>query len=217
MRLPIVVLLLAMVAISPVLADDFLPPDWRGDPLTVMVEWNFATDFNPDPMNILPDNLQTVGDGIHQLGDAFTHAHASEEVVWVGEDGLWGIARTYELHGEIDFFLVNWVDDFEFKHIWIQLTYGGLGVPIVSGINGPNPYSGGWTDPTVGQFVSSMEIDETHRVEYWLLIPNPDREHIYVTLPPHTWLDQIVIDTISTQDPIAVENETWSGVKTLFR
>ncbi len=217
MRPMAIVLLLAALAISPVLADDFMPPDWRGEPLTVMAEWDFVTDFNPDRYNIYPDLLQTVGDGTHALGDAVTHAHASETVFWAGEPGVDGVAQTFELPGEIDFFLVNWIDDYEFKHIWIQITYGGQGAPSVSGVNGPNPIDNGWVDPTVGQPLGAFEVAPGQRVEYWLLMPNPDREHIYLHLPPFTWLDQIVFDTISTNDAIAVEAETWSGVKSLFR
>ena len=214
MRSMVIALVLTAAFVTLALADDFMSPDWRGDPLTVMVEWDFVNDFNPDPYNILPDQLVTVGDGgIHELGTAFTHAHASDTVIW-GDDGA---AHTAELPGQIDFFLVNWIDEYEFKHIWIQLTFSGLGVPFVSGVVGPNPDTNDWTDPTYGQLVYPIEVDPNHRLEYWLLIPNPDREHVYVDLPPFTTLEQIVIDTISTPEPVATRSDTWGGVKDLFR
>jgi len=205
---------IALALLAPLaFADDFLPPDWRGDPLTVMVEWDFVNDFSGDPYNVPPDQLQTVGDGIHELGTAWTHAHVSDTVYW-GDDGS---AYTADLPGEVDFFLVNWTDPYDFKHLWIQITYGGQGVPTVSSVVGPNPETNDWTDPTFGQPDSFIDVDPNHRVEYWVLMPNPDREHIYVDIPPFTTLSQIVIDTISTMEPVSTESHTWSDVKELFR
>lgn len=215
-----VIALLTLVALTASLAtaDDFMPPDWRGDPLSVMVEWDFIADFNPDPMNILPDQLVTVGDGIHPLGTAWTHAHASDSVHWADDPNQPGdgVAMTDSVPGEIDFFLVNWTDDYEFKHIWIQITYGGEGVPFVTEVVGPNPDDNSWTNPTFGYPRDMFDVDPNHRVEYWMLMPNPDREHIYIHIPPYTWVDQVVIDTISTPEPVATEARTWSDVKGLF-
>ncbi|HOX24358.1 MAG TPA: hypothetical protein PLL30_01215 [Candidatus Krumholzibacteria bacterium] len=207
---------LALAGIA--LADDFMPPDWRGDPLTVLAEWEFTVDFTPDPLNVPPENLITAGDGTHLLGDAWTHAHVGENVFWEVDPGdpNDGRAYTLDLPGQIDFFLVNWIDEYEFKHIWIQITYGGQGRPVVSGVLGPNPFDNGWVDPTFGVFQFAIEVDPNHRVESWILMPNPDREHVYVDVPPWTWVDQVVIDTISTPEPVAVESRNWSDVKALF-
>jgi hypothetical protein len=54
-------------------------------------------------------------------------------------------------------------------------------------------------------------------VEVWILLPNPDREHVYIDIPPFTYVDQVVIDTISTNDVISNEDTTWGEVKSLFR
>ena len=210
--------LLAVACCGAALADDFLPPDWRGDPLTVLVAWDFDWDFTDDPMNIGADTLVTVGDGIHELNDVFVHAHASATVGWETDpDEPWdGRAYTGDAPGEIDFFLGNWFDEYEFKHIWVQLTFGGQGLVQVVDVVAPNPDTGGWTDPVHGALNEAFQVDPAHRIETWVLMPNPDREHIYVSLPPFSYLDQIVIDTISTNDPIAAEARSWSDVKNLF-
>jgi len=206
-------LTLALAFAGLALADDFLPPAFRGDPLTVMAEWDFVQDFMPDPMNVLPENLVTVGDGIHQFSGPGTHAHVSDTVFWEVDpnDPNDGRAFTLDLPGQIDFFVMNWIDEYEFKHIWVQITYGGQGRPTVSGVIAPP-----WDNPFNGIFQFAIEVDPNHRVEYWLLIPNPVSEHIYLELPPFTWVDQVVIDTISTPEPVQTESRTWSDVKTLF-
>lgn len=215
----LIVVLMVLGLTGFALADDFQPPEFRGDPLSVMVEWDFKTDFTPNLMDIRPDQLNVVGDGVHPLGDAYTHAHATQSVFWQvdPDDPQDGRAYTLEQPGQIDFFLVNWTDPYPYKHIWIQITYGGEGVPFVSEVVGPNPGTNTWTDPTYGQPVDNFPVDPIHRIEYWVLQPNPDREHIYLEIPPFTWVDQIVIDTVSTPSPVTVEQDTWGGIKALYR
>jgi hypothetical protein len=212
---------LVLLTASLTFADDFMPPGWRGDPLTVVAEWDFGSDFTPNPYDIIPDYVNSVGDGIHSLGTAHTHAHTElTEVTWQIDptDPQDGVAMTGAVSGLIDFFLVNWDDDYMFKHLWIQITYGGQGVPVVSSVVGPNASTNTWTDPTYGQPNGPViDYDMNHRVEVWILLPNPDREHVYIDIPPFTYVDQVVIDTISTNDVISNEDTTWGEVKSLFR
>ncbi|MFH1844888.1 MAG: hypothetical protein ABIF77_16985, partial [bacterium] len=113
LTLALTILMLVGLTASAV-ADDFMPPPWRGDPLTVMAEWDFINDFNPDPMNIDPDYLNTIGDGWHQLGTAYTHCHADDFVMWEPDPTEPGDGRatTMDMPGELAFFLVNWIDDY---------------------------------------------------------------------------------------------------------
>ncbi len=198
------------------MADDFLPPEFRGDELTVMAEWDFVTDFTVDPYNHYnypPDQLVTVGDGgAHTLGNAFTHAHFTDTVFWRP-----GEAFTLEEPGQIDFYLVNWIDEYPYKHLWIQITYGGQGTPWVNSVVGPDPMDGSWTNPSYGQLADILPTEPGRRVEYWVLQPNPDREHIYLDIPPYTDVQQILVDTISTPSPVASEPITLDSIKALFR
>ena len=196
-------------------ADDFMPPEFRGGELTVMAEWDFTADFTAPPFNYYnytPDNLTTVGDGIHELGDAFTHAHFSETMFW-----RQGEAYTLDAPGQIDFYLVNWIDNYPYKHIWVQITFSGQGAPYVGSVVGPNANDNSWVNPTYGTPEFSIDVDLNHRVEYWVLRPNPDREHIYLEVPPFTTVEQIVIDTISTPSPVSSEETTFDGLKALYR
>lgn len=197
------------------LADDFMPPEFRGDELTVMAEWDFLQNFTIEPYdyyNYPPDQLVTVGDGIHELGDAFTHAHFTETMFWRE-----GEAYTLDQWGQIDFYVVNWTDPYPYKHLWIQITFRGAGVPYVGSIIAPNPQTGSWTDPSEGSPQDRIEVNPNQRVEYWVLQPNPDREHIYLDVPPDTVVEQVLIDTISTPSPVSADETTLDGIKALFR
>jgi hypothetical protein len=66
---------------------------------------------------------------------------------------------------------------------------------------GPAPYGGCWYTYNSGLWIE----------------PNPESETITLTFPYCSVVDQIVIDTICTQDPIATQKSSWSRVKALFR
>jgi hypothetical protein len=208
-------------AAGPILADDFMPPAFRGDELTVYSEWDFELDFpyNLDQNNIPPDDLTSVGKEGYEIYDTYTHAHVLG-MTWV--DGIWYVDPGEEF-GQIYFWIENWVDDMHYKHLWIQLTYGGEGEPPIppqiAEIEGrqwvgPNPEDHVYYDGYINDFIQHTA---NQRVEHWMLEPNPDVESILILVPPGTWLDQVVIDTISTNDVTRTESETWSGVKNLFR
>jgi len=203
------------------LADDFMPPDFRGDPLTVMAEWDFPVNWGGG--DIPTQTLITVGDGgIHELGHSFTHTHdIFDTLTWMVDPDVPqdGVAYAGPEGGQLGFYLVNWVDDYQFKHIWVQITYGGQGVPFVSSVVGPNTQTNSWVDPTYGVpgDVGPFEVDPIHRVEYWVLMPNPDREYVYIDIPPFTYVDQVVIDTISTMAVVGSESTSWDRLKAVYR
>jgi hypothetical protein len=65
---------------------------------------------------------------------------------------------------------------------------------------GPAPFDGVWYTYNYGRYVS----------------PNPERETILISVPECTVVDQIVVDTICTVEPISAETSSWSDVKRLF-
>jgi hypothetical protein len=195
-------------------ADDFSPPTWRGEPLTVAAEWEFV---NPNLTDLPPDHLVWVGDGIHQYNDCYAHTHP-QNVFWEADpsDPNDGRVHTDSLPGQLLFFLCNFIDDYQRKFIWVQLTYGGVGVPFVYEVLAPNPGTNQWTDPTYGTLLERTSL-AGHASEMWEFPYNPDREYVKVELPPFTWLDQIWIDTISTNVPIGVAPSTWGDAKRLYK
>jgi hypothetical protein len=204
--------LLAVFFVSAAQAEDFMPPDFRGDPLTYLAIWEFDSD--PGPGDIYPDVIQTVGDGVHLLFNAQTHTHRDEQVVFWDPGGF---LYTLDQPGQLAFFLNNWVDPYVFKHIWIQVTYTSQGQPpYVSGVEGAD-HSTQWPDPYIGYPVSRLDVNPNQFVEYWQIMPNPNMEYVYLDLPPFTCIDEVVIDTWSTDEPVGVDSRSWGEVKSLFR
>ncbi|MCK4341453.1 MAG: hypothetical protein KAY37_07010 [Phycisphaerae bacterium] len=183
--------------------EDLYPPSWRGDPLTVLAEWDFSYDFTPYPMDIPPEYLDVVGDGVHDLGTAYTHTHADSNVYWQPDpsDPSDGRAYTTGNEGLMEFFLVNWIDDYWNKYICVHITYGGNGTPWVDEVVAPP-----WEDPYYGVHLETIDLCPA-RVEYWVLHPNPNREFVNIKIPPNSWVDKVVIDTISTYESMLLNDD----------
>ncbi|MBZ0267292.1 hypothetical protein K8I85_03990, partial [bacterium] len=141
-----------LVLAAPAVADDFNPPAFRGDPLTVQVEWEFET---TNMIDVVPIVLNSVGDGTHVLGNAFTHAHP-QQMFWEPDPGEPGDGRisTDDLPGVVDCYLVNWIDPYPFKYVWVQIAYGGQGVPTIYEVVAPNEQTNDWPDPVFGTVIN---------------------------------------------------------------
>jgi hypothetical protein len=207
-------IVLLLLGASAVLADDFSPAPWRGQPLTVAAEWEF---INPDLTDLPPDYFNNIGDGVHEWLDCYVHTHP-QNVYWEEDpaDPNDGRAVTAEVPGQLLFFLCNWIDDYEYKYIWVQITYGGEGVPYIYEVVAPNEATNDWPDPVMGQPEDVGGLPG-YAVEFWVLPYNPDREYVNMEIPPNTWVDQVWIETISTREPIATEKSSWGRVKSLYR
>ncbi len=208
----LVFLVLALATTA--LADDFAPAPWRGQPLTVAAEWEFVTS---NIIDVPPDYLNWVGDGIHPYNDCFEHTHF-QDVYWEPDpiDPNDGRAYTNAALGQLLFFLCNFIDDFAHKYIWVQITYGGAGEPFIYEVLAPNAQTNEWPGPVFGSLVE-RNLSAGRAVELWQLPYNPDREFVNIEVPPFTWIDQVWIETISTNGPISTELSTWGEVKSLFR
>jgi len=203
--------MLTVFFVSPLFAEDFMPPLFRGDPLTYTATWEFLTD--PGPGDIWPDTINSVGDGVHSLFNAQTHTHRDVNFVFWDPAGF---LFTQNAPGQLAFFLNNWVDPYQFKHVWIQVTYTSADLPpYVSSVIGADE-SMQWPDPYIGYPISRIDVDANHFVEHWQIQPNPNMEYVYLELPPHTRIDEVVIDTWSTEHPVSNELKSWGEVKALF-
>ena len=66
---------------------------------------------------------------------------------------------------------------------------------------GPAPFNGQWYTYNYGRYI----------------IPNPQSETITLTFPYCSVVDQIVVDTVCSTDPVGNEDSSWGRVKALFR
>ena len=172
---------LGVVALSwaPAHGDDRNPPSYRGEPLSVYTHWS------ADASSLLSlDEFSWVDDN-----DPSTYL--SSIPPYVGMDPATG---TY------DFRIPNFVDELPIKYLRIQLTWTGTTQPPLSlvstGFDGSNPVPGVVTSASTPLVFTQPDGGYQYfDIEYK---PNPDFEQIRVQLPPDAFLDQVVIDSIST-------------------
>ncbi|MEX2169874.1 MAG: hypothetical protein WD851_11235 [Pirellulales bacterium] len=210
-----ILLAASLLGATNVHADDLLPPPWRGQPLTTLTEWEFASAANPTP----PDGTipSVIGDG----GGGGPLASIFGLVQWdpFDGDGAWiGTGTPTTLPGQIILDLPNWIDTEPLKLIQIQMTVQRyirqntdgtteLITPHVASIDAFDPT--GPTSSMLLQVLPELIVDPLNgtflRTELWKIQPNPDYERIVLNVPVDTLIDQLVIDTISrVPEPAAV-------------
>jgi len=166
----------------PALADDFLPPTWRGADRTVMAEWGFGTALSPAPA----DDFVSVPSGLVAPNATITPAQgASWMQTWGGRTGVW------PLSGEIEIPFPNFTDG-DRKDVYIQLTWW-------EAICGPGPTVTIQVPdklPVTATLLFSDNLGEGwyHSIYAGTIIPNPEMEIIRIS--GDIYMDQVVIDTI---------------------
>ena len=173
-------------------ADDFAPPEWRGDPLSYHAEWEFN---GPLPDILFPDFESDGGPKAGEILDPGPTQILPGGWIQVPADGDGGITGETQLIIDVR----NWIDFEEYKDIRLQLTYDGPAPTfrVAEGFKGGIP-SG---DTAVA---TTMDIDPRHRYMDFRLYPNPDWETIVIDITPETVIDEIVLDTISIPEPSVI-------------
>lgn len=179
-------------------ADDFAPPAWRGQPLSVYAEWDFLTDPMMPGMP-QPEQFRVVGgsgnETLHPqmpIGAVFNLNNLSynpDLQGWTGGPEM----------GFIDFSLPNWIDMEPRKDVRVQMSYidpTGMTEPLVLLIEAFDQQAMPGTSYQ-GVFDKVVFQDAMHVYEDWHIMPNPDWEIIKVAVPTGVTLTQVVIDTIS--------------------
>lgn len=201
-------------------ADDMLPPDWRGEPGTIMAEWSSwgQAGVGPGMLVLLGDQVTAnPGDFDPMATAAYAHWNSSVVVLdsWAGRTGVLEVNPGGGL-GPVSFGLRNYDNDNPLKRIRIQITFMGSGVMdfyVASGSGGGIPGDPPW--PTLpwtkrdAIVATSYQHDDGWTTSaYDLSIePNPDWEVIMLDwgyTGPDTWvswIDQVVIDTQCVPEP----------------
>jgi hypothetical protein len=165
------------------LADDLFPFAFRGLPGSVFAEFDFATDGS-SPTQFSKVDLP--GATFSVLDPTFVPQDLTYST------GGWTAAGGVGIAG---FLIPNFIDFEPYKAIQVQLTFRTTlaGPPSIFSIIG--------TDNIVGEVAGSPvlveDVSDVFRIETWVIQPNPDYETIQILVPPGTFLDQVVIDTIS--------------------
>jgi len=183
--------MLVMLAIGTARANDYNPPDWRGEPLTTYQRWEFGTADNP----AIPEDDYTnpLGIPILAVGGAYP------DTVWLSEDmGHFGV---WFFQDSITIQIANFDNDNPLKEIWMQLTYSPQigGEPVV--LTDPD-YT--WIAPSDEQAIDAYYWQMTYHIG---IEPNPSLETITIEPPASgggLYLDELVIDTICVPEPATI-------------
>lgn len=202
-------------SLSPVtaIADDLRPPSYRGLPRTTSAEWDFLTDQPTD--NIQPDGTTVplvVGDIAPQLDAAFAgdpHPSGSRfggaSVAWSSmSNGGYLATGVGTAQRGLVFNVPNWIDQEPLKLLRVQITYqgpaptttvfGSLGVPGSS--DAVTEQLAAHVDVTTG-LPPTLPPGTSYFYDDWTIQPNPDWEQVVVFMSEGTFVDQVVIDSIS--------------------
>ncbi len=189
-KLYIVTLVLMLGGWTTAMAEDLMPPTWRGQEGSTFQSWEFGTS----------DKLLSVQNA---YGTAYLSVDSPYE--WMADynqhAGIW------PLTGELDVQIPNKVGGEE-KHIRIQLTWmSAAGVPGIDPKPAVpyQPNIGVTTEPYYRSMMISRVADtpldngwmhSTFQVDIW---PNPSIE--WLTIKGNILVDEVVVDTICTPEP----------------
>jgi hypothetical protein len=174
----------------PALADDWLPPEWRGDPGSTIQGWHFST---ADKENVFPDYPSGGG---WLPSTKLTVTPDPQNPDWIETDPS-GSGRTgiWPLSGWIDVTVDNFPKPNPYKEVWVQLTWASTGgEPAIINID-PSPKVGTFT--LVNEHTWCMGWTTT--VWKWRVEPNPSDEMFRIQ--GDILVDQLVIDTICAPEP----------------
>lgn len=186
---------LILMPASRAAADDIVPPPWFGDdpPFATLQEWEFVTPAATPPDGEIP----TMSPGVPFVTPSGDLIYIDEPSPPVGLNGWLGGPAG----GTLTFDIPNIPDDRPVKHLRIQINgiWDMSPPPVVTGLLGivlPGT-------PAPGVFVTSAEapFPGFHRWEDWDIFPNPDFETLTLSVPPLTFVNQVVIHTISIPEP----------------
>jgi len=225
-KLLMIVAMLVVCLVGTALAVDVWngPPDgtWnRGDAGSTIQHW----DFN-DPAWLFPEILD------NPYGEPFVEFDPPTGWEW----GEWEAPEELDPNGlvtgwhcsdpaggSITLVIPNSDDPNGIKSIFLQVTSSKVPSDVTVSGSGGNPSgytSGSWSTglPHIQWPPPAPPGGLWYTYNYGrYIIPNPEYETITLTFPYCSVVDQIVVDTICSTDPVTNEESSWGRVKTLFR
>lgn len=203
----ITILCLGVIFISNSLADDLLPPSWRGEANTTFQMWEFDNDNIPPDLTAGWFNPYGTPEGnIYDpigLIDWLPSYDAGGSVV---ADGIW---KLYAGNLTLDIpNTLNTAPDSS-KEIWLQITYldpGGAGLPL------PIIVDPAYDELTRERSIT-LDTNFIHDTYKIILRPNPTEETIKLSpVQCQLYVDQIVIDTICIPEPATIALLSLAGL-----
>ena len=186
-------------------ADDLNPPPYRGGTRSTLAEWDFDQD-GENPLAPDGDLPTVIGDFAPVLNAAlpgnapYPSGFANTNLTYTGQGFLNNGTATFPL----SFNVPNWIDLEPIKFLRLQVTYTGpTPTTQVTGFLGA-PGDSALVSEILVNTVPGTIGNSLYFYQDWELRPNPDWEQVALLLQPGTFIDQVVIDTISTPEPSTI-------------
>ncbi len=218
------ILFVLLAFVTPVMADDLFPPDFRYDPLWYYAEWDPFTNGDFNGFYADYEASQDDNDPNTYLHTGFsTHLDFDPTPGWAMAPGGGGFWNPLD-HATFVANVVNWIDWEPEKLLRIQVTFVDTlsnGPPMITDVLGYDvpvggPYGGGLFGE-FGPMVLDLDPLREYYYEDWFIEPNPDWEQIQFILPMGTIVEQIVIDTVSVPEPATMSLLALGGLAVLRR
>ena len=170
--------------------DDVNPPDFFTDPNSLLVFWQdgdvIFTDDGCDEPGLIPGGLALFD--FQEFPDGFP----------LQVDPPSFVSNSDGTNTNFDFFMPNYIDPLKNKDIRIQVTWCGPSEPTITGIDAED------SDAGIVSGVLVEHVDDAaftpgadYFYEDWIVRPNPDLEHIFISIPVDSFIIQVIIDTVS--------------------
>jgi len=203
------VVAVALLAAAPLaLAEDLMPPNYRGLEGSTCQEWDFMTSGDPAVLGFYPepDGSSGITNNPYDTPMAWVHG---PEAWWSDGFGPPGSSGgSWSDFSYMEFYVPNRpnMPADSWKAVRVQVTYfdpfgGGL-PPFIE----VAPEVGTAEETFVGEVIDLGE-DWFFIYEDWHLEPNPDAEWVYIQNPgatnplPNYAISEVVIDTICVPEP----------------
>lgn len=205
-------LLLCLTFSTVATADDLNPPNWRGNPGTTQVGWEFLVDTNGEPSpyhptpNVLDNPYGTPTISVIPGPGAgwFDYIRDDEGNILYEPEYPSGYGW-YNLSGNIDVLIPNTTDTDNHKEIWIQLVYQPQiigNVPVLTITDPVNGSTGEFTSTLVHELLFE---DTQNEVEVWYDIFHVDRAinppYEQISIRGGINVDELLIDTWCVPEP----------------
>jgi len=205
-------LILSVVMLAgPALADDVLPPNWRGEEGSTFQEWKFDT---PQQDQIEP------GNDVSQWlpGTVVEHVEPDDQNPFYlesayGREGVW------PLSGWMRFHIINFPPQNEYKIVRVQVTWH------IGDDTYPDEPELLFFDPIPVEPIQDIQTpiykktwcqDDWYTSVYeWTIMPNPTEE--WFTIDGDILVDQVVVDTICVPEPATMGLMATGGLFALLR
>ena len=216
---------LALIAIltlsGSALADDVLPPPWRGEDRTLTAVWDTWPDGVPNWWLDIPPDTWSSSPTLPTAPWADLGGGAFQDREDIGGLGRLNTVVTFD-DFEVELIVPNYSEN-EYKDIWVQITYFPWTFEMLSGFAVDALGIEGSTEENFEGWVVHPDgwVTEAWSRRIW---PNPSEEGIalyFIDLPgvdPYpVVIDQVVIDTRCVPEPATMSLLVLGGLGALAR